>query len=321
MHYCFQRPRNVSQDEDKTTLKQTTESQVSPVSSTTDERLVITYTCNKCSTSYRTIETFKAHTCTVPETLPEILTCDECSFSTTSKQVLQEHAETHAKTNVVFKCSLCGYHGNTMRGMKQHGRQHMPNGQEFAESHVIIMEQPAVPTRIPMAGPIPVPVSKNFVDEELLRLKNEPYKKRRSRKHYQKSEFFTSSPATSQVSPQRKENAAGGRSSSSPPSSSNSCSSPLQNSTTTILNDKPLSSPSPSSIKLEPIDTLGLPTQVPLNQTQPIHVAEKKLPPMKSHICSCNASFSSAVTFEAHKKHYCPHKETRQGSPAITVTH
>lgn len=318
LHYCSQRlsSKNSSDNEvdesEKTTPKQLSPKQTTSTTTTgsVDDRLVITYTCNKCSTSYRTMETFKAHQCAITtEPTATLLHCDECSFKATSKQSLLEHMENHQKSAVAYKCLLCGYHGNTMRGMRQHGRQHMLNGEEFLESDVITIDQmPAIPQKVTLPTPIrQSPIhSSNMVDEELLRLKNEPYKKRRSRKHYQKSEF-------SQMSPQRKENIVMNR----PPSSNSqngSSMSPLHNSSSNKADSR---TPSPSSTKSEAMEQ-SLPTLIPIVS----HIPDIKPAPVKNFVCSCNASFASERTYEAHKKHYCPHKKASLSpNPTITVTH
>ena len=336
-HYCAHRSNNTSDKEDEslpTPNKAKTENIINhpPV---IDERLVITYTCRQCSTSYRTIETFTAHTCALPAASPPILHCDECSFTTQSSRILSEHAETHQKVNLVFKCKLCGYKGNTMRGMRQHGRQHMLSGEEFCDDDVESMELPVSAPRVsaPLL-PMKIPTT---VDEELLRLKNEPYKKRRSRKHYQKSEYSmpptVSMPPIPQLSPQRKEN--GGLSamsqhavrpeSASPHSSSTvSCSSPLQQISTSNIpqdnsSDKSNTSPPPNTVKQEPTDIIVDSTT---SSTSPKSPSVALPSPLKPHVCSCKASFASISTFEAHKKLYCPHYKSQQRSnPTIAVNH
>lgn len=295
-----------------------------------DERLVITYTCKQCSTSYRTIETFTAHTCTLPAASPPILQCDECSFTTQSSRILSEHADTHLKVNLVFKCKICGYHGNTMRGMRQHGRQHMMSGEEFCDDDVESMELPITVQRVSApALPMKIPTT---VDEELLRLKNEPYKKRRSRKHYQKSEYSmtptASIPPMPQISPQRKENGMSALQivrpdSASPHSSSTvSCGSPLQQISTSNIpqdngSEKSNTSPPPSMVKQEPTEIIVDSTT---SSTSPQSPSVALPAPHKPHVCSCNASFASISTFEAHKKLYCPHFKAQQRShTTITV--
>lgn len=297
-----------------------------PAPLTTDDRLVITYTCNKCSTSYRTIETFNAHQCAVPEISPRLLHCEECNFSTQSSRLFVEHSDAHQKVNVAYKCKLCGYHGNTLRGMRQHGRQHMLKNENFCDADVETMELPSPSPRLSLPA-IANPVAfTNDVDEELLRLKNEPYKKRRSRKHYQKSEYM-------QISPQRKENSLQLRAGSSSPHSTStiSCASPLQISTINVQQYHPDRSPDSSQSPTAPI---GLPVvkreptdivvdSKPLRQS-PKHksmLPERSVTPVKAHVCSCNASFASISTFEAHKKLYCTHHKAQRNKPVIAVNH
>lgn len=324
VHYCSRRPANNLSREDELPSKPVPAEQPSPpvppvaTAASADDRLVITYTCNKCSTSYRTIETFTAHQCAVPPPSPPSLRCDLCNFSTKSSRILAEHSETHQKSNLIYKCRLCGYLGNTLRGMRQHGRQHMLDGTDFSDNDIDSLELPPSSHKLSVPPLITAAPYHNNVDEELLRLKNEPYKKRRSRKHYQKSEYVTA-----QVSPRRKENElfierAG---SSSPQSvSAVSCTSPLQNSTMNVpqSNKSASNTSTAQSIKREPIEIIvdpGLPMKA--LERQPV-LPDRPINTLKPYVCSCNASFSSMATFEAHKKLYCPHhKEKRNG--AITV--
>lgn len=292
----------------------------SPPIAPADDRLVITYTCNKCSTSYRTIETFKEHQCTVPQPSLSLLHCEECGFSSPSSRILAEHVETHQKVNLMYKCKLCGYHGNTLRGMRQHGRQHMLKGEKFNDNDVETMELPS-PKPLISSLVTSSPYSLN-VDEELLRLKNEPYKKRRSRKHYQKSDFSGVA-----ISPQRKENGLQQRSRSSSPHSTStvSCTSPLQLATQNVPHsDKsPCSPPGSASVKREPLETPAGPPKTPL-----LHTVEhkptppdKQAAPVKRFVCSCNTSFASLSTFEAHKKLYCSHHKSQRSNTTIAVNH
>lgn len=334
LHYCSRRVSSGSDREEEVTVpnqpEEKREPQPSPALPPADDRLVITYTCNKCSTSYRTIETFNAHQCAVPRASPPppLLRCEECSYSTSSSRVLAEHMETHQKVNVFYKCKLCGYHGNTLRGMRQHGRQHMVKGEEFQDDDVEMMELPTPPQRLSLPVLAPPVAFHNDMEEELLRLKNEPYKKRRSRKHYQKSEYM----GLSQVSPQRKENGLQRGESMSPRSTSTvSCASPLQISVMNVIQSEksPVTSPTVSvAIKAEPSASpaaenrvSSLVKQSPRRQTA--SPAENAGVPAatKPHVCACNASFVSISTFEAHKKLYCSYHKSQRNNPPITVNH
>lgn len=338
LHYCSHRSNSGSDHEDEppTQIKK-----AKPESGLTtpfaDERLVITYTCRQCSTSYRTIETFTAHVCALPQASPPLLRCEECNFSTQSNRILSEHAEIHQKVNLVYKCKLCGYHGNTMRGMRQHGRQHLVAGEEFTDDDVDAMEMTVAPPRVSIPV-LPSKVSPN-VDEELLRLKNEPYKKRRSRKHYQKSEYILAGnpnlPTTTQISPQRKENSVHSQQQTRPesisPNSSStiSCGSPLQLLSSTNIpqengNDsrvKTSGTPPSSLVKLEPTDIIVDSTTTITSQPEVVSPSVALPSPFKPHVCTCNASFASVSTFEAHKKLYCPHFKAQRSNTTITVNH
>ena len=317
LHYCSRRPSSSGSEKEEDIVVPSRPpakpERQSPPSTPADDRLVITYTCNKCSTSYRTIETFKAHQCTVPHTAVPVLHCDECSFTTQSSRILAEHAETHQKVNSIYKCKLCGYHGNTLRGMRQHGRQHMLKGEEFNDNDVEAIE---LQTNKPLLSSLSVTAPYSMdVDEELLRLKNEPYKKRRSRKHYQKSEYMGVA-----ISPQRKENGLQHRSRSSSPHSTStvSCTSPLQQSALNIVQTERSSLPPTTiSVKLEPTDNTSLDSKATVVHS----IGHKPAPPDKPYTCACNTSFASFSTFEAHKKLYCTHTKSQRNNPTITVNH
>jgi hypothetical protein len=71
-----------------------------------------------------------------------------------------------------------------------HGKTHTENGEEFTDSHMIeFQEPPLVPiqTNSDIKGLPSGPVD---VEAEMLRLKNEPYKRRRSRKAYEKVDIL-----------------------------------------------------------------------------------------------------------------------------------
>ena len=112
-----------------------------------------------------------------------LLRCPYCDYITQTDQRLMEHIKAHAPTKA-YKCTLCGYRGNTVRGMRMHGKTHMDAGENFTDEHMVEFEEPPlIPKRIKTVMPDNPLVD---LEAELIRLKNEPYKRRRSRKSYEK---------------------------------------------------------------------------------------------------------------------------------------
>lgn len=114
-----------------------------------------------------------------------LLRCPYCDYITQSDNRLVDHIKAHAPTKA-YKCTLCGYRGNTVRGMRMHGKMHAEAGVEFTDEHMMEFEEPPlIPKRI---RPVANDTSINL-EAELIRLKNEPYKRRRSRKAYEKQDI------------------------------------------------------------------------------------------------------------------------------------
>ena len=108
--------------------------------------------------------------------------CPHCDFAAQTEARLADHLRAHAPSTA-YRCTLCGYRGNTVRGMRMHGKTHAAvhdSGGDgaFTDEHIAEFEQPALLPRRPVGGG----------EAELIRLKNEPYKRRRSRKSFEKSE-------------------------------------------------------------------------------------------------------------------------------------
>jgi hypothetical protein len=72
-------------------------------------------------------------------------------------------------------------------GMRMHGKMHIDNGEEFSDEHMVEIEEPPL---VPVIFNNPIETASTNVEAELIRLKNEPYKRRRSRKSYEKSEHM-----------------------------------------------------------------------------------------------------------------------------------
>lgn len=150
--------------------------------------------------------------------LPPVHQCPHCDYVAQSDSRLVDHIRAHAPSRA-FRCALCGYRGNTVRGMRMHGKMHndeaaaalVGNGGDgralppaFTDDCMIEYEEPpAIPPRRGIVVPGGVTSGSisggigltevNGVESELIRMKNEPYKRRRSRKTYEKSEYATAS--------------------------------------------------------------------------------------------------------------------------------
>ena len=146
------------------------------------------YRCDMCHSEYTSARHLKLHFCTGLAAQAPLLRCPYCEYVTQTENRLSEHMKVHVPTKA-FKCTLCGYRGNTARGMRMHGKMHLENGEEFTDDNMLEFEEPPL-----------VPVQRNGVcdkgpvdiETELIRMKNEPYKRRRSRKSFEKSENMPS---------------------------------------------------------------------------------------------------------------------------------
>lgn len=143
-----------------------------------------TYQCENCRNEFGSARLLKLHICMGEMAPAPLLRCLYCDYVTQTENRLSEHMKVHVPTKA-FKCNLCGYRGNTARGMRMHGKMHMENGEEFTDDNMIEFEEPPL-----------IPIQRNGICEkgpvdmetELIRMKNEPYKRRRSRKSFEKSE-------------------------------------------------------------------------------------------------------------------------------------
>nr|KAG5707472.1 hypothetical protein BaRGS_011976 [Batillaria attramentaria] len=100
---------------------------------------------------------------------------------------LAEHMKVHNPTSA-YRCTLCGYRGNTVRGMRMHGKTHTDNGEDFTDNHMVeFQEPPLVPIQTNSDKTAQGPLD---LEAELIRLKNEPYKRRRSRKAFEKVDIL-----------------------------------------------------------------------------------------------------------------------------------
>ncbi|ESO81930.1 hypothetical protein LOTGIDRAFT_170471 [Lottia gigantea] len=140
--------------------------------------------CSQCENKFRSLRLLKLHICSSDKHKVAFLRCAHCDYVTQTESRMADHMKVHVPTRS-FRCTICGYRGNTIRGMRMHGKTHIDNGEEFTDDNMVeYREPPLVPIESNGHG-IPSPLD---METELLRIKNEPYKRRRSRKSFEKSE-------------------------------------------------------------------------------------------------------------------------------------
>ena len=144
------------------------------------------FTCTQCGNCYPSYRHMRMHFCNPAAALQvPLLRCPYCDFITQTDQRLVDHIRAHAPTKA-YKCKLCGYRGNTVRGMRMHGKTHELAGETFTDDDMMEFEEPPlIPKRLKTLYSDPLVVD---YEAELLRIKNEPYKRRRSRKSFEKTE-------------------------------------------------------------------------------------------------------------------------------------
>lgn len=144
--------------------------------------------CSRCGASFPSAKILRLHYCTGVTTHVPLLRCPYCDYVTQTENRISEHLKVHMPSKA-YRCTLCGYRGNTVRGMRMHGKMHIDNGEDFSDEHMVEIEEPPL---VPIIFNNPNEATSTNVEAELIRLKNEPYKRRRSRKSYEKSEHMTS---------------------------------------------------------------------------------------------------------------------------------
>lgn len=148
--------------------------------------------CPRCEVLLPSSRHLKMHFCAGMASQMPVFRCLYCDFVTQTETRLSEHMKAHMPTKA-YRCTLCGYRGNTVRGMRMHGKVHLDNGEEFTDDHMLEIEEPPL-MPIKMAEHVTSEAGPIDVEAELIRLKNEPYKRRRSRKSYEKAEHASSIP-------------------------------------------------------------------------------------------------------------------------------
>lgn len=187
--YCSSRFNRTS----KSPERQTEEAQeaCSDESKECDKKTLI---CSVCGVLFPSEQLLMLHFCNGMAANYQLYQCPHCDHIAQSDSRLIEHMRAHTPSKV-YKCILCGYRGNTVRGMRMHGKMHNDAGESFTdESMLEVEEPPAIPKKNKLSSLIGDPALFGSVldmpDLELIRLKSEPYKRRRSRKAYEKSEYM-----------------------------------------------------------------------------------------------------------------------------------
>ncbi|GFN89791.1 Zinc finger protein ush [Plakobranchus ocellatus] len=140
-------------------------------------------TCNRCNSVFTSARLLRLHVCDGG------FPCPHCDHVAITENRLTEHLKAHAPSRA-YRCTICGYRGNTARGMRMHGKSHIDEGLDFTDENMLEYQEPAVmPILSQSAMSSAAGGSGMNTDSELLRLKNEPYKRRRSRKAYEKFDF------------------------------------------------------------------------------------------------------------------------------------
>ena len=143
--------------------------------------------CTQCGGAFPSARLLKHHVCTpLPSASLPLFHCNFCDYVAQSDSRLSEHLKAHAPSKA-YKCTLCGYRGNTPRGMRMHGKMHTDENEEFTDDNINEYEEPPLLPKL-VRNNLPVENLALDVEAELIRLKNEPYKRRKSRKCFEKAE-------------------------------------------------------------------------------------------------------------------------------------
>ena len=143
--------------------------------------------CTQCGSVFPSARQLKHHVCVLPPSAPlPLFHCPYCDYVAQSESRLTEHLKAHAPSKA-YRCTLCGYRGNTPRGMRMHGKMHTDENEEFTDDNITEYEEPPLLPKL-IRNNLPSENASLDVEAELIRLKNEPYKRRKSRKCFEKAE-------------------------------------------------------------------------------------------------------------------------------------
>ncbi|GIY79568.1 zinc finger protein ush [Caerostris extrusa] len=93
------------------------------------------FKCGKCKNAYPTEELLRQHPCVVQKK------CPYCDVYCPTLSAAQRHMVTHTGIKS-FRCSLCGYKGHTLRGMRTHIRIHLDkNNPAPEEAYILCMDE------------------------------------------------------------------------------------------------------------------------------------------------------------------------------------
>ena len=152
--------------------------------------------CPHCGSNFRSLRLLKLHYCTGMAVHLPLFSCPYCDYIAQSDSRLVEHIKAHAPSKA-YKCTICGYRGNTVRGMRMHGKMHIDGGEKFTDDNMVEFEEPPlIPKRLKAIDPGSV----LDLEAEILRFKNEPYKRRRYRKSFEKNDAVIKRPPSNSCS-------------------------------------------------------------------------------------------------------------------------
>lgn len=93
------------------------------------------FKCSKCKNAYPSEELLRQHPCVVQRK------CPYCDVYCPTLSAAQRHLVTHTGIKS-FRCSLCGYKGHTLRGMRTHIRIHLDkNSSTPEEAYILCMDE------------------------------------------------------------------------------------------------------------------------------------------------------------------------------------
>lgn len=104
--------------------------------------------CPHCDLSFVSIDELTKHLSTHTTMKIPMYCCPYCQYVAQSDSRLLDHIKSHAPTKA-FRCTLCGYRGNTVRGMRMHGKSHLDAGENFSDENMVEYEEPPlIPKRL-----------------------------------------------------------------------------------------------------------------------------------------------------------------------------
>ncbi|XP_076340224.1 zinc finger protein ush-like isoform X2 [Tachypleus tridentatus] len=93
--------------------------------------MALDFKCPKCKTSFPTENSLKSHPCVAQ------IKCPYCNVFCPTLNAAQRHLVTHTGVKA-FRCTVCGYKGHTLRGMRTHIRIHLDKENPTPEEAFIV---------------------------------------------------------------------------------------------------------------------------------------------------------------------------------------